>query len=159
MTFDDWLLALHVLSAFALVAAMVLFWVVVIVARRNPLPETVAIAGRLVPVGNIAVAVGLIGTIVFGIWLAIALDEVKVWDGWVIAAIVLWAIGAETGRRAGVEYEAATKRATELVAAGATEPDPELTRLTKTSRGLLLHSVSSLMILLILIDMIWKPGA
>ena len=38
-----------------------------------------------------------VGTILFGIWLAISLDAYQVWDGWVIAAIVLWAIGSGTG--------------------------------------------------------------
>ena len=40
-----------------------------------------------------------------------------------IAAIVLWAIATETGRRSGVEYGRGLERAAELVAAGQTEPD------------------------------------
>ena len=100
MGLNDWLIALHLLSAFALAAAIVLFWVVIVVVRRTDLPEQVASAARLLPVGSVTVAAGSIGVIVFGIWLAIALDEVKVWDGWVLAAIVLWAISTEAGRRA-----------------------------------------------------------
>ncbi|MBA3433006.1 MAG: hypothetical protein H0U08_02815, partial [Actinobacteria bacterium] len=46
--------------------------------------------------GNGAVGVGVTGTIVLGIWLAISRDEYQVWDGWVIAAIVLWVLAAET---------------------------------------------------------------
>jgi hypothetical protein len=159
MSFDDWLLALHVLSAFALVGAMVLFWVMIVALRRNPLPESVASAARLSPIGRAVIGVGVAGTLIFGIWLAIALDGVKLWNGWVIAALILWALGTETGRRSGTEYDPAFARAKELVAAGKTEADPELTQLVQTSRGLMLHSVSSLIILLILIDMIWKPGA
>ena len=34
MSFDDWVLALHVLSAFSLVAGIVLFWVIVVAVRR-----------------------------------------------------------------------------------------------------------------------------
>src|SRR6476646_9955446 len=105
MSFDDWLLALHVLSAFALVGAMVLFWVMIVALRRNPLPESVASAARLSPVGRAVIGVGVAGTLIFGIWLAIALDGVKLWNGWVIAALILWALGTETGRRSGVEYE------------------------------------------------------
>jgi uncharacterized membrane protein len=159
MTLDDWILALHLLAAFALVGALVLFWVVVFVLRRTDLPEQVASAGRLMPVGTVAIAIGSIGTIVFGIWLAISLDGVQVWDGWVIAAIVLWVVMAEVGRRSDVEYRAALSRSRELVAAGQTAPDAELAALARTSRGLMLHSIATATVLLILIDMIWKPGA
>ena len=159
MTQDDWILAFHLLSAFAMVAAIVLFWVAVFVVRRTELPEQMASVARLIPVGTAAVGIGSIGTIVFGIWLAISLDNVKVWDGWVIAAIILWAITAETGRRSDVEYQPALARARELVAAGQTAPDAELTALARTSRGLMLHSIATVGLLLILIDMIWKPGA
>lgn len=50
------------------------------------------------------VIAGTLGTLVFGIWLAIERDEYQVWDGWILAALVLWAIAAETGRRGGVPY-------------------------------------------------------
>ena len=64
------------------------------------------------------VIIGTLGTIVFGVWLAISLDAYKVWDGWVIAAIVLWAGRHEVGRRAGAAYAEAGKRAEELSASG-----------------------------------------
>ena len=91
MEFNDWLLALHLLSAFALVGAIIVFWVAVVAIRRTDLPEQVAAAGRLLPVTNVVVVVGSLGTIIFGVWLAIALDGIEVWNGWVIAAIILWA--------------------------------------------------------------------
>jgi hypothetical protein len=159
MELNDWVLALHLLSAFALVAAMIVFWVGIVVIRRTDLPEQVVAAGRLFPVAVVAVSVGSLGTIIFGIWLAISLDGVAVWSGWVIAAIILWAIGTETGRRGGAYFSAATDRATESVAAGNTAPDAKLAELGRTQHGLMLHAVSSLVIILILIDMIWKPGA
>ena len=159
MELNDWVLALHLLSAFALVAAMIVFWVGIVVIRRTDLPEQVVAAGRLFPVAMVAVTVGSLGTIIFGIWLAISLDGVAVWSGWVIAAIILWAVGTETGRRGGTYFSAATDRATESVAVGNTAPDVELAELGRTPHGLMLHAVSSLVILLILVDMIWKPGA
>ena len=39
MSFDDWLLALHVLSAFAYVAGVVLFWILIVAVRRIDPPE------------------------------------------------------------------------------------------------------------------------
>ena len=159
MSLNDWLLALHLLSAFALVAALTLYWVVIVTVRRTGLPEVVASVARLLPIGGVAIIAGSLGVVVFGIWLAIARDGIQVWDGWVIAAIVLWAIASETGRRADPAFAPCAKRANELVAAGRTEPDAGLLELGRTNRGLLLHTISTVAVILILIDMIWKPGA
>ena len=159
MALNDWLLALHLLSAFALVGALVLFSVVIVVVRRTDSPEQVVSAGRLLPVGNVAVIVGSLGVIVFGVWLAISLEDVEIWDAWVLAAIVLWAITSEAGRRSDPEFAPAIERANELVAAGQLGPDAELAGLTRTSKGMTLHLIATVGTLLILIDMIWKPGA
>ncbi|MBA3384582.1 MAG: hypothetical protein H0T20_08015 [Actinobacteria bacterium] len=106
------------------------------------------------------VIVGTLSTLVFGIWLAIERDEYKVWDGWIIAALVLWAIAAETGRRGGVPYMEARKLAERLAAEGrAEEPSPELRAKLKDRNGMILNGLSSLAVLLLLIDMIYKPGA
>jgi hypothetical protein len=159
VTLDDWLLALHVLSAFALVAALVLFWILIVATRNLDTPGPTIALGRVAIVGSGTVTAGIAGTIVFGVWLAISLDAYQVWDGWVIAAIVLWAVAAGTGGRAGKEYTRAFDRARELDAAGQTGPDSELLALNRTTQGLLLQTISSVVTLLILIDMIWKPGA
>ena len=53
MELNDWLLALHLLSAFSLVAAMIVFWVGIVVIRRTDLPEQVVAAGRLFPVAKL----------------------------------------------------------------------------------------------------------
>jgi uncharacterized membrane protein len=159
VSLDDWLLFLHVLSAFAYVAGIVLFWVLVVVVRRVDTPAgTIALAPSS-KVGNAAVGVGAVGTIVFGIWLAFSVDGYELWDGWIIAAIVLWAIGGEIGRRTGNEYLKGMRKAEELEAAGRTGPSTELRALNRTSHGLLLQTLASLALLLLLIDMIWKPGA
>ena len=39
MSFDDWMLALHVLSAFSLVAGIILFWVLIVAVRKVDTPE------------------------------------------------------------------------------------------------------------------------
>jgi hypothetical protein len=159
VSLSDWILALHVLSAFALVSGIVLFWVLVVAVRRTDLPEATIRMEPVVKVGNVAVGMGGVGTIAFGIWLAISLDAYRVWDGWVIAAIVLWAIVTETGRRAGTAYGAGMKKAEELQAAGQTGPSAELLALNRTASGLLMHALTTIAVVLILLDMIWKPGA
>jgi uncharacterized membrane protein len=159
VTFDSWLLALHLLFAAALVGAVTIFWIVVLAVRNADRPVRVLALTPLMRVANVAVIAGSVGTVVFGIWLAITLDAYHPWDGWVIAAIVLWAIASETGRRTDPEYGRAFARASELVAAGEAGPNAELATLCRPRTGMVLHLVSSAAVLLILLDMIWKPGA
>jgi uncharacterized membrane protein len=157
--FSDWLLALHVLAAFSLVAALVLYTYLIVASRGLDVPSDVVRLFRISRVGDVLMAVGSIGVIVLGVWLAIDLDAYHVWDGWVIAAIVLWAILAEVGRRTGAEYNAARDRAVQLAAEGRDEPSAELGGMLRTQRGLVLHLVALGVALLILLDMIFKPGA
>jgi len=159
VTFDSWLLALHLLSAAALVGAVTVFWVLILAVRNADRPSRILVLAPLMRVGGVVVIVGSLGTVVFGVWLAITLDAYHPWDGWVIAAIVLWAIASETGRRSDPEFARAFTRAKELLDAGETGPSAELQALCRPRIGLLLHSVASLAIVLILVDMVWKPGA
>jgi hypothetical protein len=110
-------------------------------------------------VGTAAIWVGLVGAIGFGIWLAVLRDAFHVWDGWVIGAIVLWAIATAAIARSVREYRKSADKARELVVSGQTGPNAELTALNRTSTGLLLRALASAAIVLIVIDMIWKPGA
>jgi hypothetical protein len=159
VSFDDWMLALHVLSAFSLVAGIVLFWVLIVAVRRTDTPEGTIRMGPLQSVADGAIGVGAIGTIALGVWLAFSVGDYDIWDGWIIAAIVLWLITTALGRRADIAYAQGVKKAQELRSAGQTGPSAELLALNRTTNGVLLHSLVSLTVLLILIDMIWKPGA
>jgi len=159
VSFDDWLLVLHVLSAFAYVAGIVLFWTLVVAVRTTDTPDGTIRLGPVVKVGNASVGIGAVGTIVFGIWLAFSVGGYDIWDPWIIAALVLWLLAAETGRRTGAEYAAGMTKAEELQAAGHTDPSAELLAINRTQRGLVMHALTSLLVLLILVDMVWKPGA
>jgi uncharacterized membrane protein len=159
VSFDDWMLALHVLSAFAFVAGTLLFWVLIVAVRRTDTPEGTIRMGPVVRVGNATIGVGAGGTIILGIWLAFSVGGYDIWDGWIIAALVLWVISMALGQRTGAAYMQGMNKAQELQAAGQTGPSVELLALNRTSGGLLLHALTSVVVLLILIDMIWKPGA
>ncbi len=159
MSFDDWILALHVLSAFAYVAGVVLFWVLVVAVRQTDTPDGTIRMDPVAKVGNAAVGIGAGGTIVLGIWLAFSIGGYDIWDGWIIAALVLWFIAAEIGRRTGAAYLQGMNKAKELRTAGETGPSTELLALNRTREGLVLHVLASAVVLLILVDMIWKPGA
>jgi len=156
MELYDWLLALHVLSAFAWIAAMVLYTVVIVAGWRLTVPSDVVRAFRVARVGDPLIAVGMVGTIVFGIWLA--LDEYQIWDGWIIAALALWLAGAAVGGQEGKVYNGARDRAKALVGEG-DAPSPELSAMLRSPRGLFFHVLASLIVVALLTVMIYKPGA
>lgn len=159
VTFDQALLGLHLLSAFALAGSIVVFWYLILAGRNVDTPGPIVAMGPVASVTTKVVRAGAGGTLVFGIWLAIRLSHVQPWSGWVIAAIVLLVITAIAGSRSGIEYERAMRKAEELEAAGQTGPNAELLALNRTSRGLWLHVIATLGVVLMLVDMIWKPGA
>ena len=159
MTFDDWLLALHVVSAAAFVAGVIVFWVVIMAAREADTPGETLKLGPLSTLAEVVLGIGATGTIVLGIWLALSFGGYDVLDGWIIAAIVLWFVANAFGQQTNAAYKPAVKKAEELHAAGQTGPSAELLALNRTSRGVLMQSLASLVLLLILIDMIAKPGA
>jgi hypothetical protein len=159
LSFDDWMLALHVLSAFTLVAGLILFWVLIVAVRRTDTPDGTLRMGPITRLAEAAVGIGMGGTIALGVWLAFSVGGYDIWDGWIVAAIVLWLIAAELGRRASAAYVAGVKKAQELQAAGQTGPNVELLALNRTSNGVVLQSLITIVVLLIIIDMIWKPGA
>jgi hypothetical protein len=137
----DWLLFLHVLSAALLVGGLTYFWALVLATRPGRSMFGGAVSMSLARPATIAVSVGVAGTLIFGVWLAIYLDEYQVWDGWILAALALWVVGTAAGARSG--------RA--LTPVGDVYPN--------WRQGVLLHAVASLAALIILILMIWKPGA
>jgi hypothetical protein len=156
----DWLLFLHVLTAFSLVAALVVFWVIGLVARNVDTANESLGYFRVARAANVLIGIGAVGTLLLGIWLAIERDEYQVWDGWILGAIVLWAVSTELGRRGGKPYAEAAKLSGRLASEGrGDESHPELRTLLKDRNGLVLSAVSTIGYLLILIDMIYKPGA
>jgi hypothetical protein len=138
MDLYDWLLFLHVLSAFVAVGAMTVLWGLVL-GTRAPAPSIdPASAMSIGRSAGITVGVSLAVTLLLGIWLAIYLDEYQVWDGWILASIVLWVVGAAAGGKAGREFERG--------------PEGRET-------GVRLQAANSVILVVILVLMIWKPGA
>jgi len=156
----DWLLFLHVAAAFALVAALVVYWVIAIAARSVDRPSESLRYFRVAKPANVLVIAGTVGTLVFGVWLAIDAEAYKLWDGWILAAFVLWALSAVTGQRGGVAYANAARLAGRLAGEGrGDDQSEELRALLQDRRAMWLNIVSSLAVLLLLVDMIYKPGA
>ena len=130
------LLFLHVLAAFALVTTVVVFSAFALGLTTD---------SRVLSVGNVLWAVGGLGTLVFGVWLALYVQGYEIWDGWIIAAIVLWAIGTELGRRAQVGYTAS--------------PAGDASVSADARQAAIMHWLRSLVVLALLVVMIYKPGA
>jgi hypothetical protein len=159
MSLNDWLLFLHVLSAFILVAAEVLFTFLIAWLWRREVPSDIARVWGISRFGNVLVGVGAMGVLILGIVLAFEADSYAIWDAWIVAAIVLWLAYAELGRRTGKVYAAAGARARMLVSEGRDEPNPELGAMFRSRAGLGFHLASVAVVLLLLLDMIFKPGA
>jgi hypothetical protein len=153
--FTDWMLALHLIAAFAVASALVLFRILVYNGRRMTTLEQTRTLFRVAPVGTALITAGVGLVLIFGVILALDSDRFNIWDGWVIAAIVLFAIFAALGQRAGVYYTDVQK----LAAEPGDGNEAEVFARLKASTGVMLHYASVALFVLILLDMIFKPGA
>jgi hypothetical protein len=153
--FYDWMIALHLLSAFAVAASLVLFSILVFSGRRMTTLDETRTLFRVAPAGNILITAGIGLVLVFGIILALDSDTFELWDAWVIAGIVLWALFAGVGQRAGAYYTNIQKLAEEP----GDGKEAEVLAGLRASTGAQLHAIAVLLFVLILLDMIFKPGA
>ena len=120
----DTLLFLHVLSAFLLMGTVVML---------SGVAFGVAAPGRTLSLANLFWDVGGIGTLIFGVWLALDIDGYGLLDLWIVGALVLWAAATWLGMRA--------RR---------TVGEPGFARW---------HWLRTAVVVLLLADMIFKPGA
>jgi hypothetical protein len=134
----DFLLLAHILAAFALLAMVVMYTAFVL---GDPAPRPAVLLAQTLD------GIGGVGTLVFGVWLALYVDGYEVWDGWIVAALVLWAAAAETGRRTHAALEPVLSGGP---GAGASAVDRAAVRW---------HVIRTALIVLLLADMIFKPGS
>jgi uncharacterized membrane protein len=155
----DWVLSLHVLSAFAFLTAYTMLSVILVVGRRTQSVSVVLALLRLARPGDVLAWAGATGTLVFGIWLAVEADEYRLWDGWIAAALVLWLVAEEAIRREDLFFRLARRRA--LAPAHPRRPDrsAESRAVFHSRRALVLHLAGSAAMLALLVVMIFKPGA
>lgn len=155
----QWLLFLHVTGAFLLVGGSVLAVVLNLSALGRERPSEVALLLGLVRFAVAAIAGGVLLTLVFGLWLVSAAPENYSYGSfWVIAALVLWVVANALGSRGG-KRDRDTRKLAERLAAEGDAPSRELHARLRDPVSLVLSYGSGLAVLLILVDMIWKPGA
>jgi hypothetical protein len=155
VSFTDWMLALHLIAAFAVASALVLFSVLVYNGRRMTTLDQTRTLFRVAPTGNVLITAGLGLVLVFGLILALDSDVFNIWDGWIIAAIILFVAFGGVGQRSGAYYTDVQKLAE---APGGGNEAEVLARL-RAPTGAMLHFATVALFVLILLDMIYKPGA
>jgi hypothetical protein len=130
----DTLLFLHLLAAAFLIAGVVMYSAFVL---GGPVDR----ASKLI--AEILWGVGGLGTLALGVWLALYVDGYELWDGWIIAALVLWVLGTGAGARA--------SRGVQPAEGGGT--------VSVDRRTMFAHWMRTLYIVVLLVVMVWKPGA
>ena len=128
------LLFLHVLSAFLMVGGVVMYSAFVL---GSPVTRPLKLTAEILW------GVGGVGTIVFGIWLALNRPQYEIYDGWIIAAVVLWILANGAGAQV----------------SRAIQPNADGSPLTLERRTKFSHWMRVLWVFLLLIDMVWKPWA
>src|SRR4029453_6246266 len=122
-------------------AALVLFTAVMVANWGDGRPQRASAYFRVAAIGGPLIAAGAGLTLVLGIWLAIDLDAYQPWDGWVIAAIVLWAIGGYAGSKVGAHYTSVQELVDRLAGGGA-EPNAELAAKLSDRSIRILHAIT-----------------
>ena len=122
------LLFFHLIAAFLLAVTVVMYSAVALGAASSP---------RMLFVADRCWDVGGLGTLIFGIWLALNLDQYDFFDGWILLALALWFVA--TGLGQSVQRRIGSEDAASAVAA--------------------MHWIRTIVVLALLVTMVWKPGA
>jgi uncharacterized membrane protein len=152
----DWLLALHVTGAFFLVGGSVMAATLNVLAVRSTVPSESAKLLRLIKTTVIVIGIGVVLTLVLGLWLVHRVGY-SYSAFWIWGAIVLWVITNALGGIGGRHQEKARELAERLATEGDV-PSAELRALLRDRRGNAMSYGAGLATLLILVLMIWKPG-
>ena len=121
------LLFFHLIAAFLLAVTVVMYSAIALGATSSP---------RMLFVADRCWDVGGLGTLIFGIWLALNLDQYDFFDGWILLALALWflatGLGQTVQRRIGSEDMSVVNA---------------------------LHWIRTIVVIALLVTMVWKPGA
>jgi hypothetical protein len=124
---DDTLLFFHLIAAFLLAVTIVMYSAVALGATTSP---------RILFVADRCWDVGGLGTLIFGIWLALNLDQYDFFDGWILLALLLWFVATGLGQT--VQRRIGGDDIRSVIA---------------------LHWIRTIVVVGLLVTMIWKPGA
>jgi hypothetical protein len=128
------LLFFHLLSAFFLASAIVMYSAFVLGSPVNRTTRLVA---------EILWGIGGLGTLALGIWLALERPQYEIYDGWIIAAIVIWFLATGSGARA----------------SRGVQPTSDDAPVAVDGRTKFAHWMRVFWFVALLVVMVWKPGA
>jgi uncharacterized membrane protein len=128
------LLFFHVLATFFLAAGAVIYTAFVLGGPVNRPTRTVA---------EILWGVGGLGALAFGVWLALNRPQYELWDGWIIAALVLWVLTMGSGART----------------SQGVQPAGDDSAVAVDRRTRFAHWMRIVYVVALLAVMVWKPGA
>jgi uncharacterized membrane protein len=151
----DWLLLFHILGAFLFVSGSIVAGLLALAAMQRERPSEVALLLRLVRPAVIVVGIGSLVVLGLGIWLAEYVGY-GLGQGWVVAAIVLWAASGALAGPAGTTMRH-TRELAERLAEDGDRPSEELRLAVRNPRALVMNGVAFLLLIAILVLMVWKP--
>ncbi len=157
MSTYQWLLALHVLAAFLMLGGGVVAGALHTAAMRRERPSEVAALLGLIRGGVILAGVGSLAALVFGM-LLVSHMNLSMGDSWLSAAFALWLVSLALGGAGGRPMRHARNLAEKLAAEG-DQPSAELKAKVAAPVPLLLNWGSGVVTVILLVVMIWKPGA
>jgi hypothetical protein len=128
------LLFSHVLAAFCLGTAALIYSSFILGSPVNRATRLVA---------EILWGVGGLGVLAFGVWLAFNRPEYEIYDGWIIAALVLWVLMMGSGARA----------------SQGVKPAGDDSAVAIDRRTAFAHWMRIVWFTALLVVMVWKPGA
>ena len=153
----DWLLFLHVTGAFMVLSGVAMAGIFNVTAMRRERPSEIALLYRLTQIDAGLITTGLLVTLAIGLWLVSDADY-GYGETWVVLALILRLLAGALGGIGGGR-EKATRQLAERLATEGDAPSEELRARLHDPVTLALSWGSSLVVIVILALMIWKPGA
>jgi uncharacterized membrane protein len=153
----EWLLLIHVGGAFCVLAGALLAVVLNQAALRRSRPSEIAVLLGPIRIAVALIAVGMIVTLAFGLWLVDDTATYDLGDAWIAASLGLWvfalALGGAGGRR-----DRRTRELAERLASEGDRPSPELAARLRDPLSVAASYGSGLAVVAIVVLMIWRPG-
>lgn len=157
MTTAQWLLMVHVTAAFLFVGGSVAAGILNVLATRAERPSEAALLLRLIRKTLPPIMLGVLFTLVFGIWLWHELGF-SIGAAWIWVSLALWVVANALGGIGGRHQERSRELAERLAAEG-DAPSDELRALLRDPKGAAISYAAGLATILILVLMIWRPGS
>ena len=152
-----WLLMLHIAAAFLLVGGSTSAAILNLLAIRSEKPSEAAALLKLIRRALPLIFAGVLGTLVFGIWLWHYLGF-GLGTGWIWAALVFWVLASALGGRGGRHQEHVRELAEREAAAGDTMSG-ELRAMLRDPKALAVNYAAGAATIAVLVLMLWKPGS